>query len=230
MTSFSSAPALISVDSLTRTFGSGSNPIRALDGVTLDIAEGEFVAIIGSSGSGKSTLMNILGCLDRPTAGTYRFLGIDVGTLSEKRRAGLRGRGIGFVFQSFHLLQHRSVIENVMLAEVYRHGSRRNRRERAAAVLQQVGLAHRIEQLPTTLSGGERQRVAVARALLNRPPLLLCDEPTGNLDSATTASVLGLIREINEAGQTVVMITHDDDVAAEAERVVRMTDGKLNPA
>lgn len=220
-------PPLIEINELTRSFGTEPNLVQALNGVTLRVNEGDFIAIVGSSGSGKSTLMNILGCLDRPTSGSYRFLGTDVGSLSEKRRAGLRGRGIGFVFQSFHLLPHRPVIENVMLAEIYRRSSRRDRRLRAKSVLDQVGLSHRLDHLPTTLSGGERQRVAVARALLNRPPLLLCDEPTGNLDSGTTESVLELIAEIHDAGQTVAMITHDDDVAARAERIVRMADGKL---
>ncbi len=219
--------ALIDVQNLTRTFGDGPHAIRAIDALDFRVDEGEFVAIIGSSGSGKSTLMNVLGCLDRPTSGSYMLAGIDVTTLSDRRRAGLRSRGIGFVFQSFHLLPNSSVIENVMLSEVYRRGVRHDRRRRAEAVLDLVGLSHRLEQMPTTLSGGERQRVAIARAVLGQPPLLLCDEPTGNLDSTTTEAVLGLIEDIHDAGQTVVMITHEHDVAERADRVVEMADGRL---
>ncbi len=219
--------ALIDVRGLTRTFGTGSHAIRAIDDLDFRVDRGEFVAIVGSSGSGKSTLMNMLGCLDQPTSGSYHLAGVDVGELSDRRRAGLRSRTIGFVFQSFHLLPHNSVVENVMLSEVYRRGPRAGRRERAEAALELVGLSHRLEQVPTTLSGGERQRVAVARALLGQPPLLLCDEPTGNLDSTTTASVLGLIEEIHRAGQTVVMITHEHDVAARAGRIVEMADGQV---
>ena len=171
--------------------------------------------------------MNILGCLDTPTAGSYRFDGIEVGELSDRQRTGLRSRGIGFVFQSFHLLAHRTVRENVMLADVYRGAAWRGRRTRAEAALEQVGIAHRAEFLPTRLSGGERQRVAIARALMGSPRLLLCDEPTGNLDSTTTATVLDLVADLHRGGMTIAMITHEHDVAARARRHVRISDGNL---
>lgn len=205
----------------------GEPPVDALVGVDLAITQGDWLAIVGPSGSGKSTLMNILGCLDTATAGTYRFDGIDVGRLSDRERTALRARGVGFVFQSFHLLTHRTVAENVMLADVYRRAPWRDRRTRAMAALEQVGIADRAGFLPTRLSGGERQRVAIARALMGSPRLLLCDEPTGNLDSATTATVLDLVADLHRAGMTIVMITHEHDVAARATRQVRITDGVL---
>jgi macrolide transport system ATP-binding/permease protein len=206
----------------------GSNPaVDALVGVDLDVYDGDWLAIVGPSGSGKSTLLNILGCLDVPTAGSYLFRGIDTASLSDRERGGLRCRGIGFVFQSFHLLEYRTVLENVMVSEVYRRAPRRGRREKAAAVLDRVGLARRAEFLPTKLSGGERQRVAIARALMGSPELLLCDEPTGNLDSATTTTILDLVAEFNEQGMTVVMITHEHDVAARARRQAHIVDGVL---
>ncbi len=205
-------------------------PVDALVDVNLDVNQGEWVAIVGQSGSGKSTLLNILGCLDTQTAGSYHFEGIDVAGLSDRQRAGLRSRGIGFVFQSFHLLGHRTVTENVMLADVYRLAPIRDRRARAAAALDTVGLGHRADFMPTRLSGGERQRVAIARALVGSPRLLLCDEPTGNLDSGTTASVLDLFADLNQQGMTIVMITHEHDVADRARRRVRITDGQLTEA
>ena len=224
-----SAPArpIVELEGLVRRFGSGESVVEVLQGVDLRVHGGEWLAIVGPSGSGKSTLMNLIGCLDRPTSGTYRLAGVDVQALSDRRRAGLRSRAVGFVFQSFHLLPHRPVIENVMIAEIYRRGPRRDRRDRAASILSRVGLGHRMNTLPTTLSGGERQRVAIARALMNEPLLLLCDEPTGNLDSATTVSVLELFAELHESGQTLLMISHDPDVAGAAQRSVRMIDGKL---
>lgn len=202
-------------------------PIEALVGVNLAVQRGEWISIVGPSGSGKSTLMNVIGCLDRHTSGRYLFDGIDVDQLSDRQRAGLRSRSIGFVFQSFHLLPHRSVIENVMLAEIYRKGSHDGRRDRAAAALGEVGLAERAEFLPTRLSGGERQRAAIARALTGKPTILLCDEPTGNLDSATSATILRLFEDLHRAGLTVVMITHDRDVADWATRTVQIIDGRL---
>ncbi len=205
----------------------GVTPVDALIDVDLTVNQGDWLAIVGPSGSGKSTLLNVIGCLDVPTAGTYRFDGVDVRGLSDRQRAGLRARRIGFVFQSFHLLAHRPVIENVMLAEVYRRGPRAGRRDRAGAVLDRVGLGHRLEPLPTVLSGGERQRVAIARALMTAPRVLLCDEPTGNLDSATTTRVLDLLADLNQHGLTIVMITHEHDVAARAGRRVRIVDGHL---
>jgi ABC-type lipoprotein export system ATPase subunit len=217
---------VIELVGLGRRFA-GDPPVDALVSVDLRVAEGDWVAIVGPSGSGKSTLLNILGCLDTPTTGSYRFDGIEVSALTDRQRTGLRARGIGFVFQSFHLLAHRTVRENVMLADVYRGATWRGRRARAEATLEQVGIGHRSEFLPTRLSGGERQRVAIARALMGSPRLLLCDEPTGNLDSTTTATVLDLVADLHRDGMTIAMITHEHDVAARAQRQVRMTDGQL---
>jgi ABC-type lipoprotein export system ATPase subunit len=205
----------------------GDPPVDALVDVNLSVNEGEWLAIVGPSGSGKSTLLNIIGCLDGHTSGSYRFDGIEVTELTDKQRAGLRSRGIGFVFQSFHLLAHRTVTENVMLADVYRRAPSADRRARATAALDKVGLGNRAEFLPTRLSGGERQRAAIARALMGSPRLLLCDEPTGNLDSTTTSTVLGLFAALHQQGMTIVMITHEHDVAAHAGRQVRITDGLL---
>ena len=202
-------------------------PVAALRGINLSVEAGDYLAVVGASGSGKSTLLNILGLLDRQTEGTYLLDGLDTATLGDSERAAERGRRLGFVFQSFHLLSHRSVEENVMLAELYRGEPRAGRLERAVEALTQVGLRHRIGFLPTRLYGGERQRVAIARALVGRPSLLLCDEPTGNLDSKNTASVLELFGELNDQGLTVVVITHDHNVAGRAGRKVQMTDGAL---
>jgi len=201
--------------------------VDALIDVDLTIGRGQWLAIVGPSGSGKSTLLNIIGCLDRHTSGTFLFDGVDVNTVTDRQRAGLRSRGIGFVFQSFHLMAHRSVIENVMLAEVYRKNTSRGRRNRAGEALEQVGLGHRMEFMPTKLSGGERQRVAIARAVMGAPSVLLCDEPTGNLDSTTTGSILDLFDGLNAQGLTVIMITHETEVAQRAGRQVRMVDGRL---
>jgi ABC-type lipoprotein export system ATPase subunit len=217
---------VVEVRGLSRTYGTDP-PVHALRGIDLTIGRGDWVAIVGPSGSGKSTLLHILGCLDRPTAGSYRIEGINAGELSEEERSSLRARSIGFVFQTFHLLGHRSALENVMLADVYAAGDRDNRRERALASLERVGLGHRADFLPTKLSGGEQQRVAIARALLGSPRLLLCDEPTGNLDSVNTESVLSLFEELGHDGLTLVVITHDEDVAAHAKRIVRIVDGHL---
>ena len=203
-------------------------PVHALRGVDLVVRTGDHLAIVGASGSGKSTLLNVLGLLDRPTGGAYLLDGIDTAGLSDRERAAVRGRRVGFVFQSFHLLSHRSVEENVMLAELYRGGSRAGRLDRAVDALERVGLGHRIGFLPTRLSGGERQRVAIARAIVGRPSLLLCDEPTGNLDSENTSSVLELFDQLRDSGLTILVITHDADVAAHARRVVRMVDGRLH--
>ena len=218
---------VIELRGVGRRFGSDP-PVDALVDVSLSIDRGQWLAIVGPSGSGKSTLLNVLGCLDRQTSGTFLFDGIDVGALTDRQLAGLRSRGIGFVFQAFHLMAHRSVIENVMLAEVYRRSPAKGRRERAAAALDQVGLASRMDFMPTRLSGGERQRVAIARAVVGAPSLLLCDEPTGNLDSVTTDSILDLFAGLNQQGLTVVMITHESDVAERAQRRVHMVDGRLS--
>jgi macrolide transport system ATP-binding/permease protein len=220
------AVEVLGLENLGKRFGTDP-PVDALVGVNLSVSEGEWLAIVGPSGSGKSTLLNIVGCLDSPTSGSYRFDGIEVSDLTDRQRAGLRCRAIGFVFQSFHLLGQRSVIENVMLADVYRKATWRDRRTRAAAALDHVGLGHRCEFLPTRLSGGERQRVAIARALMGSRRLLLCDEPTGNLDSVTTTTVLELFADLNSKGMTIVMITHDLNVAKRATRHVRISDGLL---
>ncbi|WP_432062951.1 ABC transporter ATP-binding protein [Streptomyces sp. S1] len=205
----------------------GPPSVEALQECDLRIEQGEFVTVVGPSGSGKSTLLNIIGLLDRSTTGTYLLDGIDTHAASESRRAALRSKRIGFVFQSFHLLAHRSAMENVELAMVYQRVPRRDRRIRAESVLRRVGLSHRLHSLPTQLSGGERQRVAIARALVARPSLLLCDEPTGNLDSRTADSVLGLLRELHTEGMTVVVITHDAHVAAQGQRTITIRDGIL---
>ncbi|MGQ0687107.1 ABC transporter ATP-binding protein/permease [Bradyrhizobium sp.] len=206
----------------------GSDPaVNALIDVDLVLQRGEWLSITGPSGSGKTTLLNVLGCLDRPTSGQYLLDGTETTTLSEKERAGLRGRRIGFIFQSFHLLPYRTVLENVMLAEVYRGRTARGRRERAMEQIRRVGLAHRADFLPSKLSGGERQRVAIARALMGSPSLLLCDEPTGNLDSKNTESILDFFAELNKEGMTIVVVTHDENVAHRGSRRVNMKDGEL---
>lgn len=202
-------------------------PVHALVDVDLSLQRGDWLAITGPSGAGKSTLLNIIGCLDQPTSGTYLIDGIDTTKLTDKERTGLRSQRIGFVFQSFHLLPYRTVLENVMLAEVYRKQSQSGRRERALAALHRVGLSHRVDFLPMKLSGGERQRVAVARALVGSPSLLLCDEPTGNLDSKSTASLLDLLEKLNQEGVTLVIVTHDENVAKRAYRRVHIVDGSL---
>ncbi|MGH3384241.1 MAG: ABC transporter ATP-binding protein [Nocardioidaceae bacterium] len=217
---------LIRLAGVSRRYGAVA-PVQALDGVDLDVHSGESVSIVGASGSGKTTLLNIVGCLDRQTTGSYWLNGVDVADLTDRQRAWLRSRQLGFIFQSFHLLSYRTVLENVTLAEVYGRRERAGRVERARAALAAVGLEERSEFLPTRLSGGERQRVAIARALVNRPRLLLCDEPTGNLDSVNTASILQLLSGLQGAGLTIVMITHDPGVAAWAQRRVGIADGKI---
>lgn len=218
---------LLELYRICREFGNES-VVHALKDVNLTLAEGEWLAITGPSGSGKSTLLNVIGCLDRPSSGTYRLDGIDTGLLSDKERAGLRSHKIGFVFQSFHLLAHRTVLENVMLGEVYRKEPLRGRSERAQAALARVGLAHRLHFLPGQLSGGERQRVAIARALIASPDLLLCDEPTGNLDSKSTENILDLFETLNQQGLTLAVVTHDEYVARRAGRRVHIIDGLLS--
>jgi len=209
-----------------RTFP-GPPPVEALKPTDLVVERGEYIAIVGPSGSGKSTLLHLLGLLDTPTTGSYHLDGIDTGTLSEPERAGVRAARIGFVFQAFHLLSYRSIVENVMLAELYHPGARDRRRDRAVEALVSVGLGHRLEATPATLSGGERQRVAVARALVSDPSLLLADEPTGNLDTATGEQILALFDELHDRGLTLAVITHDDSVAARAGRVVGLRDGQV---
>lgn len=218
-------PVLQLVD-VDRTFP-GSQPVRALRAVNLAVYPGDYLAIVGPSGSGKSTLLNVLGLLDRPTGGQYLLDGADTSNADEKRRAALRASRLGFVFQSFHLLDHRSALENVMFGGLYRGVPKDERRRRALRALDRVGLTDRVNFRPDKLSGGERQRVAVARALAAEPTILLCDEPTGNLDTATTASILDLFDELVIAGLTMCVITHDADVAMRAERRVKIVDGEL---
>ena len=218
---------VVVLDGVWRVFDTDP-PVEALRDVHLVIQPGDYMAIIGTSGSGKSTLLNVLGLLDRPTDGRYLLDGIDTAVLSDSGRAAERGRRIGFVFQSFHLLSYRTIEENVMLSELYLGTSRKDRHRRAVEALERVGLGHRLGFEPIRLSGGERQRVAIARALLGEPSLLLCDEPTGNLDSRNTESVLDLFDELHGQGLTVAVITHDDSVAQRAQRRVRMIDGELS--
>ncbi|MFE2555130.1 ABC transporter ATP-binding protein [Streptomyces sp. NPDC059352] len=208
----------------------GPPPVQALRPCELAVERGEFVAVVGPSGSGKSTFLNVAGLLDAPTEGTYLLDGIDTAELPDRDRTALRGRRIGFVFQAFHLMPHRSAAENVMLSMVYAAVPRAERRVRAREALERVGLAHRVDAFPGRLSGGERQRVAIARALAGRPSLLLCDEPTGNLDSGNAETVLSLLGELHTSGMTVVVITHDSEVAARADRTVTIRDGVLSEA
>jgi ABC-type lipoprotein export system ATPase subunit len=221
------AAPLVCLEAVSRHYGEVA-PVVALRMVDLEIHAGEWVAVVGASGSGKTTLLNIVGCLDRQSSGTYRLDGVDVAALSDRERAGLRSHRIGFIFQSFHLLSYRTVVENVMLAEVYGRRPRAGRADRALAALAAVGLADRADALPTRLSGGERQRVAIARAIMHDPELLLCDEPTGNLDSVTTAGILDLLAGLYQAGLTIVVITHDAQVAQRAGRQVRIVDGRVS--
>jgi putative ABC transport system ATP-binding protein len=222
----SPVPPGIDLRGLTRSFP-GDPPVVALHPTDLVLEEGDYLSIVGPSGSGKSTLLNLLGLLDRPSAGEYLLDGEPSHTVGERRRTALRAGRIGFVFQAFHLLPHRTVLENVVLATIYAGVPRAERVPRAVAALERVHLGHRLTFRPTTLSGGERQRVAVARAVVTNPRLLLADEPTGNLDSRTSGEVLDLFDELHADGLTLAIITHDDDVAARAQRSVRITDGHL---
>ncbi|MFB7260804.1 ABC transporter ATP-binding protein [Streptomyces nojiriensis] len=219
-------PPVIQFDAVGLTYP-GPPPVPALLPCDLTVERGEYVTIVGPSGSGKSTFLNIAGLLDAPTHGTYLLDGINTTTIKDKERTALRGSRIGFVFQAFHLLAHRSARENVELAMIYQRVPRSQRRARARAALVRVGLGHRLDALPTRLSGGERQRVAIARALVTEPSLLLCDEPTGNLDTATAESVLELLDQLHRDGATILAITHDPQVAARGQRTVSIRDGRL---
>jgi len=222
------APAhLIEMRELTRMYDLGPQQIRALNGVDLKIDQGEYVAIMGPSGSGKSTLMNIIGCLDTPSSGTYLLDGVPVETLNDDELAAIRNRKIGFVFQTFNLLARTTALHNVELPLVYAKVHRIERRELAEEALKAVGLGDRMNHQPNELSGGQRQRVAIARALVNRPSLLLADEPTGNLDSQTGREILDLFHELHARGNSIILVTHEDDVAKEAARVIRLRDGKI---
>ena len=212
---------------ISKIYGSGDLEVKALDQLNLNVLDGDYLAVMGASGSGKSTAMNILGCLDRPTSGTYRLNGMAVEQLDDDALADVRNRSLGFVFQQFHLLGHASAMENVMLPMIYAGVPKDERIERAQAALTRVGLAQRLDNKPNQLSGGQQQRVAIARAIINRPSLLLADEPTGALDSSTTAEVLELFDELHQQGITLVMVTHEDDVAARAQRIARFQDGRV---
>ena len=218
---------LIRARALRKTYHVGDQVVHALDGLDLDIGTNEYVALMGPSGSGKSTLMNMLGCLDSPTSGTYALNGQDVSRLEDDALADIRNREIGFVFQTFNLLPRYTALENVALPMVYAGFSKAERISRAQEVLHQVGLGDRMDHRPNELSGGQRQRVAVGRALVMRPSIILADEPTGNLDSATSEEVMELFGDIQKAGNTVILVTHEEDIAAYAHRVVRLRDGRV---
>ena len=219
---------LIEMHELTRVYDLGPQQIFALNGVNLTIEQGEYVAIMGPSGSGKSTLMNIIGCLDTPSSGSYLLDGVPVETLNDDELAAIRNRKIGFVFQTFNLLARTTALQNVELPLVYAKIPRAERRRQAEEALEAVGLADRMTHQPNELSGGQRQRVAIARALVNKPSLLLADEPTGNLDSQTGREILDLFHELHTRGNSIILVTHEDDVAREAKRIVHIRDGKVS--
>lgn len=216
---------VIEIRNIIRDFKLGQEIVHVLKGIDLDIKRGEYVAIMGPSGSGKSTLMNLLGCLDTPTAGSYNLNGKDVSQMSDDELANIRNTEIGFVFQTFNLLPRTTALDNVALPMIYAGASKKLRAERATEVLSDVGLADRMDHKPNQLSGGQRQRVAVGRALVNKPSIILADEPTGNLDSKTGTEIMALFDEIHKKGNTVIMVTHEEDIAAHAKRVIRLRDG-----
>lgn len=219
------AQAIINIKGITRDFPLGEETIKVLKGIDLIINKGEYVALMGPSGSGKSTLMNILGCLDTPTSGSYILNNKDVSQMTDDELAEIRNREIGFVFQTFNLLPRTTALDNVALPMVYAGYKKPERESRATEVLSQVGLADRMDHKPNQLSGGQRQRVAVARALVNHPSIILADEPTGNLDSKTSVEIMNLFNQIHAAGNTVILVTHEEDIAAHAHRIIRLRDG-----
>nr|WP_081674489.1 ABC transporter ATP-binding protein [Butyrivibrio sp. VCD2006] len=219
--------ALVEVRDICKVYNPGENEVRALDHVSLTIDEGEFVAIIGQSGSGKSTLMNMLGCLDTPTSGKYLLHGIDVSHMTDDEQSDVRNREIGFIFQGFNLIQSLTALENVELPLMYRGVSKKKRRELSIAALEHVGLGKRMTHKPTELSGGQQQRVAIARAIAQAPPILLADEPTGNLDSGSSREIIATIKNLHAEGRTVILITHDPGIAKQAKRIITISDGRI---
>ena len=219
--------SLIDIQNIYKIYNPGENEVRALDGVSLTVEHGEFLAIVGQSGSGKSTLMNMLGLLDIPTSGTYILDGVDVKDMTDDELSEIRNKEIGFIFQGFNLIPSLTAVENVELPLVYRGMKKEERNKLALEALGRVGLSHRLDHLPKQMSGGQQQRVAIARAVAARPPIILADEPTGNLDSHSGVEVMKILHELHEEGRTVILITHDNDIANEAERVIRITDGQI---
>jgi len=219
--------SVISLRGITRDFQLGAQTVHVLKGIDLDIQQGEYVALMGPSGSGKSTLMNLLGCLDTPTAGSYHLAGRDVSRMDDNDLAAVRNKEIGFVFQTFNLIPRQTALQNVALPMVYAGASKEERTARAEEVLTQVGLDDRMDHRPNQLSGGQRQRVAVARALVNTPSMILADEPTGNLDSTTSVEIMKLFDDIHKAGNTLVVVTHEEDIAQHAHRIIRLRDGVI---
>ena len=219
--------SVISLRGITRDFQLGAQTVHVLKGIDLDIQKGEYVALMGPSGSGKSTLMNLLGCLDTPTGGSYHLAGRDVSRMDDNDLAAVRNKEIGFVFQTFNLIPRQTALQNVALPMVYAGASKEVRTERAEEVLRQVGLEDRMDHRPNQLSGGQRQRVAIARALVNTPSMILADEPTGNLDSTTSVEIMKLFDDIHKAGNTLVVVTHEEDIAQHAHRIIRLRDGVI---
>jgi putative ABC transport system ATP-binding protein len=218
---------LIKITSMSKVYNPGENEVRALDGIDLTICENEFVAIMGHSGSGKSTLMNMIGCLDVPTDGTYVLHGNNVSDLDDDELSDVRNKEIGFIFQGFNLIQNLTAMENVELPLIYRGVKKKERNRLALNALEKVGLSHRMEHRPSEMSGGQQQRVAIARAIAQAPPIILADEPTGNLDSHSTSEIMQILRELHKDGRTVIIITHDDEIARHADRIIRISDGKI---
>ena len=219
--------ALIHIENMKKIYNPGENEVRALDGIDLDIEKGDLVAIVGHSGSGKSTLMNMLGCLDTPTSGKYVLDGQDVASMTDNQLADVRNKEIGFIFQGFNLISNLDAVGNVELPLVYRGVSKNERKQLAMEALKSVGLEDRMKHKPNELSGGQQQRVAVARAVAAKPPIILADEPTGNLDTKSTQEILEILKELHRSGRTVIIITHDEEIASQAHRVIRILDGRI---
>ena len=219
--------ALIHIENMKKIYNPGENEVRALDGIDLDIEKGDLVAIVGHSGSGKSTLMNMLGCLDTPTSGTYVLDGQDVASMTDNQLADVRNKEIGFIFQGFNLISNLDAVENVELPLVYRGVSKNERKQLAMEALKSVGLEDRMKHKPNEMSGGQQQRVAVARAVAAKPPIILADEPTGNLDTKSTQEIMEILKELHRSGRTVIIITHDEEIASQAHRVIRILDGRI---